>query len=111
MNSSKSTAAFDNDDQEAALNSDFTQVVTVNTEQMDWEDSPMPNVWRKRLELISTSNPQLTTVVKFTPDSYFKAHQHDGGEEFLVLEGVFSDSNGDFPYRVYKMLQITMLSI
>ncbi len=37
-----------------------------------------------------------TTIVRFAPNSYFPIHTHGGGEEFLVLEGVFSDEQGDY---------------
>lgn len=94
-------AAFVGDDREAQINADFTVPVIVDTRQMDWSDSPMPNVFRKRLELLGEHNPQLTTLVKFAEKSYFKSHEHDGGEEFLVLDGVFSDGFGDFPKGSY----------
>jgi anti-sigma factor ChrR (cupin superfamily) len=39
--------------------------------------------------------------VRFAPGSIFPAHVHDGGEEFLVLEGTFSDDRGDYPAGTY----------
>ena len=30
------------------------------------------------------------------PNSFFDEHVHDFGEEVLVLDGTFSDENGDF---------------
>jgi ChrR-like protein with cupin domain len=38
-----------------------------------------------------------TSIVRYAPDSHFSAHRHGGGEEFLVLEGVFQDEHGDYP--------------
>jgi hypothetical protein len=35
-----------------------------------------------------------TSLVRYAPGSSFSAHQHGGGEEFLVLEGVFGDERG-----------------
>ena len=35
------------------------------------------------------------------PGSHFAEHGHPGGEEFLVLSGVFSDASGDFPAGHY----------
>ena len=32
-----------------------------------------------------------TSIVRYAPNSHFSAHTHGGGEEFFVLEGVFSD--------------------
>lgn len=37
-----------------------------------------------------------TSIVCYEPHSYFSAHVHSGGEEFLVLEGVFSDEHGNY---------------
>ena len=42
-----------------------------------------------------------TTIVRFAPGSRFSGHVHGGGEEFLVLDGVFSDQTGDFPKGSY----------
>lgn len=38
-----------------------------------------------------------TALVRWAPNTQFKTHAHPGGEEILVLEGVFSDESGDFP--------------
>jgi anti-sigma factor ChrR (cupin superfamily) len=39
--------------------------------------------------------------VRYAPGSAFSAHTHGGGEEFIVLDGVFSDEHGDFPAGSY----------
>jgi hypothetical protein len=39
--------------------------------------------------------------VRYDPDSQFPAHVHGGGEEFIVLEGVFQDDRGDYPAGCY----------
>jgi anti-sigma factor ChrR (cupin superfamily) len=36
-------------------------------------------------------------LVRWAPGTRFQSHTHWGGEEILVLEGVFSDANGDYP--------------
>ena len=38
-----------------------------------------------------------TALVRWAPNTRFNAHVHPGGEEILVLEGVFSDDAGDYP--------------
>ena len=40
-------------------------------------------------------------MVKFLPKSSFDTHTHEYGEEFLVLEGIFSDQHGDYPKGTY----------
>lgn len=93
--------AFTDDDQETELNSNFSIPVAVQTGKLKWQDSPAPGVMRKRLELIGTKNPRLTTLVKFAAGSSFEEHGHDGGEEFLVLDGVFSDASGNYEAGSY----------
>ncbi len=94
-------AAYTDDDPEPELNPDFSRRVVVNTASLDWQPSPEPGVERKRLELIGKQNPRLTTVVRFAPGSRFESHGHDGGEEFLVLKGTFSDKSGDLHAGAY----------
>ena len=38
-----------------------------------------------------------TSSVRYAPNSSFTSHQHELGEEFLVLEGVFEDEHGRYP--------------
>jgi anti-sigma factor ChrR (cupin superfamily) len=39
--------------------------------------------------------------VRYAPASVFPAHDHARGEEFLVLDGLFSDEFGDYPAGTY----------
>ena len=39
--------------------------------------------------------------MRYAPGSRFERHVHGGGEEILVLEGVFSDEHGDYPAGTY----------
>jgi len=78
------------------LNADYAQRLVIDTDAMDWEASPAAGVERKRLEVLHIHIERVTTIVRFAPDSYFPAHTHGGGEEYLVLEGTFSDESGDY---------------
>lgn len=81
-----------------ALNADFTRTVVCHTAEMEWQASPSPTVWRKRLDLTGDKETsRVTSVVRYDPDSAFHEHPHPDGEEILVLEGVFSDEHGDYP--------------
>ena len=42
-----------------------------------------------------------TSLVRYQPGSSFARHVHGGGEEILVLEGVFSDEQGNYPAGSY----------
>ena len=83
------------------VNADFTKRVLVKFDENDWVPSPMPGVERKMLDRIGDEVARATTIVRFTPGSAFSAHTHDGGEEYLVLDGIFQDELGDFPEGTY----------
>lgn len=38
-----------------------------------------------------------TALVSWAPQTVFSPHVHPGGEEILVLEGVFRDEDGEYP--------------
>ena len=38
-----------------------------------------------------------TALVRWAPGTYFNPHRHYGGEEILVVEGVFEDEHGRYP--------------
>ena len=58
------------------LNADFARRVAAHAAALAWKASPMPGVERRMLDRV-------------------------GGEEFLVLEGVFEDEEGDYPAGFY----------
>ncbi len=80
------------------LNADMSRRVVVDTNAMDWQPSPSPTVWRKRLHLDGPAEAgRVTSIVRYDPGSAFPAHDHPDGEEIFVLDGVFSDETGDYP--------------
>lgn len=83
------------------LNADFTQRVLVQSEDLDWRPSPMAGVDRRMLDRIGGEVARATSIVRYAPGSAFSAHTHSGGEEFIVLEGVFQDEHGDYPAGTY----------
>ncbi len=85
----------------ATFNADLECRAVVYTQGSPWLASPMPGVWRKRLERDAGEPERVTTVVRYEAGSRFRPHPHPGGEEFLVLEGTFSDERGDYPAGTY----------
>ena len=83
------------------LNSDFTQRVLIHSDEVEWQASPMPGVERRMLDRIGDEVARASTIVRYAPGSSFSPHVHTGGEEFIVLEGVFQDEHGDFPIGSY----------
>jgi len=83
------------------LNMQFDQSVVVNTNEQEWEASPMPGVWRKPLAREAAEHGHTTSIVRYDPGSSFSSHKHPRGEEILVLEGVFCDEHGNYPASTY----------
>lgn len=83
------------------INADFTQPVLVHGADLAWQPSPMAGVERRMLDRIGKEKARATSIVRYAPGSHFSAHTHGGGEEFLVLEGVFQDEHGDYPMGSY----------
>ena len=83
------------------LNAEFSERVVVHSDQIDWVASPMVGVDRRMLDRIGGEVARATTIVRYAPNSVFSEHTHTGGEEFIVLDGVFSDEHGDYPVGSY----------
>jgi len=87
-----------------SIHGDLSARVVVDTKARSWTPSPSGTVWRKRLHLVGPpESGQVTSLVRYEPDSHFHSHDHPGGEEILVLEGVFSDEHGDWPAGTYLL--------
>lgn len=83
------------------VNADFSQRAIVAPQQYAWVASPQPGVERVMLDRVGAEKARATSIVRYAPDSSFPPHAHPGGEEILVLDGVFSDESGDFPEGWY----------
>lgn len=83
------------------LNMDFSKIACSLAKDQHWVKSPADGVSRIHLEREAAESGHTTSFVKFEEDSYFPEHVHTQGEEIYVLEGVFSDENGDYPAGTY----------
>jgi anti-sigma factor ChrR (cupin superfamily) len=83
------------------LHTDFNLKVTVNTETVPWIASPVNGIDRKMLERDGDEVARATSLVRYAPNSSFTSHQHELGEEFFVLDGVFEDECGQYPAGTY----------
>ncbi|OGS59300.1 MAG: cupin [Erythrobacter sp. RIFCSPHIGHO2_12_FULL_63_10] len=83
------------------INANFEIAVGVQTSALEWRPSPMPGVDRRMLDRIGGEVARATSIVRYAPGSHFSAHRHDGGEEFIVLEGTFQDEHGAYPAGTY----------
>ena len=84
------------------LHSDLSKEAAVSYRTAEWRPSPLAGVDRLMLERIGDEKvSRATSIVTYQPGSSFSEHVHDGGEEFLVLDGVFSDTTGNFGAGTY----------
>lgn len=83
------------------VNADFALRAAVHSAQLPWVPSPMQGVDRRMLDRVGDEVARATSIVRYAPESSFSPHVHGGGEEFLVLSGVFSDEHGDYPAGFY----------
>lgn len=83
------------------INADLAKRALARTAEMDWTPSPAAGVERKMLDRDGAEVARATSLVRFAPGASFPAHEHSAGEEYLVLEGVFSDEDGDYPVDTY----------
>ena len=78
------------------INDNLIEQASEYYENLPWVASPMKGVERKMLERNGTEMAaKVTSIVRYEEGSKFSSHIHTGGEEFLVLDGVFQDEQGD----------------
>lgn len=83
------------------LHADLSQPVLLDTTSQPWIPSPVPGVERRLLDRDGEEVGRASSIVRYAPGRRFPRHLHGGGEEILVLEGTFSDEQGDHPAGTY----------
>ncbi|MEZ5668740.1 MAG: cupin domain-containing protein [Alphaproteobacteria bacterium] len=83
------------------INADFSRRAAVHAAALPWVPSPIAGVERKMLDRVGGEVARATSIVRYAPHSRFSPHVHGGGEEFLVLDGIFQDEHGDFAAGSY----------
>ena len=68
--------------------------VRLNTRQSQWMPGMVPGLLVMPLHDFEGEH---TALVRWAPGTCFNRHRHWGGEEILVLEGVFQDEHGTYP--------------
>ena len=63
-------------------------------EELDWRQGMVPGLKVTSLHQGLTKH---TALVRWAPETRFNPHTHVGGEEILVLDGVFRDEHGSYP--------------
>ena len=83
------------------INADLTERVVIDSSTLQWVDSPVAGISRLMLERNGREEGRATSIVRYAPGSRFSPHVHPGGEEILVLEGVFTDEYGKYGPGTY----------
>jgi anti-sigma factor ChrR (cupin superfamily) len=83
------------------INADFSKPAVVIADDHAWVHSPEAGVERLMLDRIGDEVARATSIVRYAPGSAFPTHGHAKGEEYFVLDGVFSDESGDYPCGTY----------
>lgn len=83
------------------IHADLTQRAVVHTPALPWVDSPSPGIARRMLDRDGEEVARATSIVRYAAEARFPHHVHGGGEEFLVLEGLFLDEHGQYPAGTY----------
>jgi len=84
-------------------------IILVKLHQFDKHDTAPVVIYTRNTDLPSESVAGLTAtllhqfqeervmLIRWEPNTAFKEHTHHGGEEIFVVEGCFSDEDGDYP--------------
>ena len=83
------------------IRADMTQRALVLPADYQFVPSPLPGVQRMMLDRVGGEVARATSIVDYAPGARFDAHNHDGGEEILVLSGEFADEHGVYPAGSY----------
>ena len=84
------------------LHADLSLRAVVDTNALDWLPSPSGGVERRMLDRDDGGEvARATSLVRYAAGSTFPRHEHALGEEYFVLEGTFSDEDGDAPASTY----------
>lgn len=83
------------------INADLDTTVFQSSAEFEWIPSPLKGVDRVMLDRVGDEVAVATSIVRYAPGASFDAHRHALGEEFIVLEGVFSDEQGDYAAGTY----------
>jgi anti-sigma factor ChrR (cupin superfamily) len=70
------------------------RTVCVDTARAPWRPGLVPGLSVLPLHEFDGVS---TALVRWAPDTRFNTHSHPGGEEILVLQGLFRDEQGEYP--------------
>ena len=69
-------------------------VVRIDTANTSWRQGLIPGL---SVMPLHEHQYEHVALVRWQPETFFQSHAHFGGEEILVLSGVFEDEHGSYP--------------
>jgi len=93
--------SFDRENSVREINANFSVPVTVETKILNWQVLSGAGIKQQCLERLSGNKSRLSSLAQFPAGRAFKKFGHKGGEELLVLSGIFSDADGDYGAGCY----------
>ena len=70
------------------------QRLVIDTHREGWRPGLVPGLEVMPLHAFGSEH---VALVRWAPGTVFQPHRHPGGEEILVLDGVFQDEHGSYP--------------
>lgn len=79
------------------VRAEFQKREVVFANEYTYVPSPLPGVSRMMLDRMGDEVARATSIVKYAAGAGYSGHTHGGGEEILVLQGLFRDEYGEYP--------------
>ena len=73
---------------------DDTTAVVIDTQHSEWSPQYEPGM---DVKLLHQFQEERVVLIHWAPNSVHAEHTHHGGEEVFVIEGAFSDEDGEYP--------------
>ena len=83
------------------INADLGERAVSFADEVEWVASSLDGVQHRILERDGETVGRVTSVVRYPAGSHFAPHEHALGQELLVLDGTFSDDQGDYRAGTY----------
>ncbi len=83
------------------VHADIETRVVIKPDDYEWGPSSLCGVEKVILDRIGGDMVRTTTIVRYTMNSEFPPHAHDGSEEIFVVKGTFADEYDDYSAGTY----------
>ena len=83
------------------VHADISERIVIKPEDYSWEPSAVPGVQQMVLDRIVSEMAHSTTIMRYTTGSECAAWVQHGDEEVFVLDGTFTDEDGEYSTGAY----------